>query len=220
MAEEALIHLGLFYAGGRHRYHFEVHHVMARRSLVALGAVQGSGRWMAELRNGPSDGAVTLRAVLAEQSEVPVLVPVASGAIQNHLLRRQVGAPRPRRSFAVILIDPAQEVRGGQAVFRLGIGIAVELPQADTRQRPVIHQSRPFVKTAMFAVALAATAHVGVEGRRLALQERCVIRVADNAVGSLDSFDGRVAGRAVVFQKGVGLGKRAGSGHALPGRFV
>ena len=39
MAEEALIHLGLFYASGRHRNHFEVHHVMTRRSLVTLGAV-------------------------------------------------------------------------------------------------------------------------------------------------------------------------------------
>jgi len=84
----------------------------------------------------------------------------------------------------------------------------------------VIHHSQLFAKTAMFVVALAATAHVGVEGRRLALQERLVIRVADNAVGGLDSFDRRVAGGAVVFQKRVGLGERTGTGHALPGRFV
>src|ERR1035437_8762296 len=44
MAEEALIHLGLLHTGGRHRNPFEVHHVMARRSLVTLGAVQGSGQ--------------------------------------------------------------------------------------------------------------------------------------------------------------------------------
>jgi hypothetical protein len=84
----------------------------------------------------------------------------------------------------------------------------------------MIHQSQLFAKTAMFVVALAATAHVGVEGRRLALQERLVIRVTDNATGSLDSFDGRVARGAVVFQKRVGLGERTGTGHALPGRFV
>jgi hypothetical protein len=84
----------------------------------------------------------------------------------------------------------------------------------------MIHQSQLFAKTTMFAVALAATAHVGVKGARLALQERCVIRVTDNATGGLDAFDGCVAGSAVVFQKRVGLGKRTGTGHALPGRFV
>ncbi len=84
----------------------------------------------------------------------------------------------------------------------------------------MIHQSGFLVKTAMFAVALAATAHVGVKGRRLALQERRIVRVADDAVGRLDSFDGRVAGRAVVFQKLVALGERTGAGHPLPGRFV
>jgi hypothetical protein len=84
----------------------------------------------------------------------------------------------------------------------------------------MIHQSQLFAKTAMFAVALAATAHVGVKGRRLALQERCVIRVADNATGGFDSFDGRVAGGTVVFQKRVSLGERTGAGHSLPGRFV
>ena len=128
MAEEALVHLGLLHASSRHRNHFEVHHVMARRSLVALGAVQGSGRGMAEFRDGPFRGRVTLRAVLAEQSEVPVLVPVAGGAIQNRLLRRQVGAALPGFCFAVLLVDPAHEICRGQTVFRLGVGIALELP--------------------------------------------------------------------------------------------
>lgn len=38
MAEEALIHFGLFHVRDSHRNHFEMHHVMARRSLMALGA--------------------------------------------------------------------------------------------------------------------------------------------------------------------------------------
>ena len=131
MAQEALVDLGVILFRDGHRNHLEVHHVVARRSLMALGAVQGSGRGMAELRNGPCDGAVTLRAVLAEQSEVPVLGPVTCGAIQYHLLRRQAHAPRPRVYFAVWLIDPAQELYGGQAVFRLVIRVAFELPQPD-----------------------------------------------------------------------------------------
>lgn len=193
---------------------------MARWSLVTLGAVQGSWRGMAEFGNGPRDRAVTLRAVLPEQSHVPVFVRVARGAIQNHLLRRQASAPLLSFYIAVLLIDPAHEVCGGEAVFRFGVGIVFELPQAEARQRRMIHHSQPFVKPAMFAVALAATAHVGVEGRRLALQERGVIRVADDATGGLDSFAGRVARGTIVFQKRVGLGERTGTSHALPGRFV
>jgi hypothetical protein len=96
----------------------------------------------------------------------------------------------------------------------------LELSQADARQSRMIHQSQLFAKTAMFVVALAATAHVGMEGRRLALQERCVIRVADNATGGLDSLTGRVTGGAVVFQKRMRLGQLSGEGHALPGRFA
>ncbi len=65
---------------------------------------------MAELRDGPRNGAVTFRAILAEQSEVPVLASVAGDAIQNHLLGRKVGAPPPGRCIAVLLTDPAQEV--------------------------------------------------------------------------------------------------------------
>ena len=38
MAEEALIDLGFFHARDAHRDHFEMHHVMARRGLMALHA--------------------------------------------------------------------------------------------------------------------------------------------------------------------------------------
>jgi hypothetical protein len=38
MAEETLIDLGLFHASDAHRDHFEVHHIVTGRGLVALGA--------------------------------------------------------------------------------------------------------------------------------------------------------------------------------------
>ena len=38
MAEEALIHFGLFHVRDGHRNHLEVHHVVARRGLMALCA--------------------------------------------------------------------------------------------------------------------------------------------------------------------------------------
>lgn len=37
MAKEALIHLSLGHSRDRHRNHFEVHHIMTGRSLMALG---------------------------------------------------------------------------------------------------------------------------------------------------------------------------------------
>ena len=160
---------------------------MARRSLVALGAVQGSGRGMAEFRDGPFRGRVTLRAVLAEQSEVPVLVPVAGGAIQNHLLRRQVGAALPGFFFAVLLIDPAPEICGRQTVFRLGIRIALELPESDAREGDVIHFCSGRDKPLMFDVAISTRADVGMEGRRLAPS-----RVRGSAPGSGRRFMSRL----------------------------
>ena len=72
----------------------------------------------------------------------------------------------------------------------------------------------------MLDVAVSARADVGMEGRRLALQERLVVRVADDATGGFNSFDGRVAGSAVVFQKRMALGEHTGTGHALPRRLV
>ncbi len=66
MTEEALIHFGLFHARDAHRNHFEMHHVVARRSLVALRTGLRNGRRMTKLRDGPFRGAVALRAVVAE----------------------------------------------------------------------------------------------------------------------------------------------------------
>ncbi len=175
---------------------------------------------MTEFRERPLRRGVTLSAVLAEQSAMRVFVFVARDAIQNGLLRWQAGVPLDRFYFAVLLIDPTQKMGGGQTVFRLRIRIVFELSESDARQRRMIHHGQPFLNTTMFTVALAATAHIGVEGRRLALQECCVVRMAENATGSLNSLAGRVAGGAIVFQKSVALGESTGTGHSLPSRFV
>ena len=53
MAEKALADLCVRLARDAHRNHFEVHHVMARRRLVTLGARLRDGRWMAEFRDRP-----------------------------------------------------------------------------------------------------------------------------------------------------------------------
>ena len=45
--------LRIFLSGDLFRNHFKVHHVMARRGLMALGARLRGGRRMAELGYGP-----------------------------------------------------------------------------------------------------------------------------------------------------------------------
>ena len=73
MAEEALTDLGFFHFRHAHRNHLEVHHVVAGRGLMALGAGLRDGRRMAEFRDRPLRRGVALRAVAAEQSDVSVL---------------------------------------------------------------------------------------------------------------------------------------------------
>ena len=72
MAAVALVHtshaaalsdLGIFLARNLLRHHLEVHHVVARRSLVALRAVSGAHRRMPELGDGPLGRDVALCAV-------------------------------------------------------------------------------------------------------------------------------------------------------------
>ena len=83
MAKEALIHLGFFHVCDAHRDHFEMHHVMTRRSLMTLRTRLGDGGRVAEFRERPFRGAVALRAVRTEQATVPVFGLVAGRAIEQ-----------------------------------------------------------------------------------------------------------------------------------------
>ena len=66
VAKETLIDLCIRLSTNLLVDHFEVLHVMAWGSLMALGAVLGCGRGMAEFWNGPFRGRMTLCAVLTE----------------------------------------------------------------------------------------------------------------------------------------------------------
>ena len=82
MAEKALADLRVRLTRDAHRNHFEVHPVMAWRGLVALRARLGDGRWVAEFRDRPLRRAVALRAVVAEEADVPVFRLVARCAVE------------------------------------------------------------------------------------------------------------------------------------------
>ena len=43
MAQEALVHLGVFLTSDRFRHHLEMHHVVAWGRLMALGAITRRG---------------------------------------------------------------------------------------------------------------------------------------------------------------------------------
>ena len=90
MAEEALADLRVRLARDAHRNHFEVHHVMAWRGLMALRARLRNGRRVAEFRDCPLRRAVTLRAVRAEESHVAVFGLMANRAIEQRLLALQL----------------------------------------------------------------------------------------------------------------------------------
>ena len=81
MAEEALADLRVRLARDAHRNHFEVHHVVARRGLVALRAGLRDRRWVAEFGERPLRRAVALRAVISEKSHVTIFRLVAGGEI-------------------------------------------------------------------------------------------------------------------------------------------
>ena len=69
----------------------------------------------------------------------------------------------------------------------------------------------------MLQMALGTTADAGVKGRRLSLQQRFVVGVADDALGRLDASDRCVTGGAVIFQVCVCRRQHARLGHPLPG---
>ena len=90
MAEEALADLRVRLARDAHRNHFEVHHVMARRGLMALRAGLRDGRRVAEFRDRPLRRAVALRAVISEQSHVAIFRPVARCAVEQRFFPEQL----------------------------------------------------------------------------------------------------------------------------------
>ena len=169
MAQVTLIDLGVRLTGDLGRDHLEMHHVVARRGLVALGAVLGGRRGVPELRDRPLRRCVALGTVLAEKLEVPILVGMASGAIQDGLFRGK--ARMAFRSVArwPVSADPVEEVFPHHSVFTDGWVVGFQLAEADPGQRQVVHVGRALVNSLMLAVAFAAAAYVGVERGRLAL---------------------------------------------------
>lgn len=101
MAEIALIDLGIFHARHTHRYHSEVLHIVAGRSLMALRAIERFRRGMAKPGHFPCHGDVALRTLLTEQSLMTIFGGVTSGAIERGLEGGGPGREWRRRTHPI-----------------------------------------------------------------------------------------------------------------------
>ena len=150
---------------------------------------------MAEFRERPLRRAVALRAVVAEQTTVPVFGLVARRAVQQCFFRLQMGEGRLRRYAG--FFEPVLDSRHVHAGPRW---LAFGLLEANARERDMVHLRRPRHPPLMLEMAGGARADLGMKGGRLTLEERLVVGMADNAVLRFHSFDRRVAGRAIILQ--------------------
>ena len=97
----ALIDACMRPAGNACRDHFEMHHVVAGGSLMALAAVVRFWRWMLVLRNRPTVGRMTLGTVATKKALMSVIVGVARRAIER---RFECTDPRMWRSASTELV--------------------------------------------------------------------------------------------------------------------
>ena len=88
VTQEALVRLGVFLPRDRFRHHLEVHHVVARRCLMALGTIARRRRRVKKSCDSPSDRIMAPSAVASKQFSVRVTVAVTVRAGQPVLLGR------------------------------------------------------------------------------------------------------------------------------------
>jgi hypothetical protein len=83
MAHVTLTDLRVWPACYSHRDHVKVHHIVARRGLMTLGAIRGTRRRVAKLWYRPAIGGMTLPAVLPKQGKMSILNRMACGAVED-----------------------------------------------------------------------------------------------------------------------------------------
>jgi len=166
---------------------------------------------MAEFWNRPLRRSVALRAIGAEESEVVVFGLMTNRAIEQPFFRPQVRGDHLRR--VACFFEPAFNLHHVHAGL---LRLAFEFLEADTPKGDVIHLGRARHPALMFEMTGGARADLRMKGGRLTLEERLVVGMADDAVFRFHSFDRRVAGRAIILQRRVGLRQLAGTHHVLP----
>ena len=185
MAAIALVHLRwptasgylrVFLSSDFLRNHVEVHHVVTRRRLVALGAVERAWRRMLEFSNSPTGCCVALGALLAEQAHVLVFGQMTSGAVEGFARRT--------------LVELAGDSNAQPRFHRLECGCAGgvmsrrarKCPRSDLGQFHVVHDNGRDVRTLVLDVTCCALPDAGVERGRLTAEQSFVVRMAVRAL--------------------------------------
>lgn len=155
---------------------------------------------------------MTHGAIGSEQTHMSIFGFVTSNAVKRLFFALKSCA---RKRDSVHLLQPLFDLRRLDAcAFRRFF----HFPQADSRKRDMIHIRCPRASAAVFEVARGAALNVRMKRCWLALKERSIVGVADDAFCCFNAFDRRVAGRAIILQRCVGLRQIAGSNHMLPKR--
>src|SRR6266700_7260291 len=124
---------------------------------------------------------------------------VAGGAVERSFISLKLCSGK---SDAVRLLQPVFDLD------RLGayaLGGFLHLPQADAREDGMIHIGGTGTSSAMFEMTRCAALNVRVKCGWLSLKKGSIIGMTDDAFACLNAFDGRVAGRAIVFERRVRL---------------
>lgn len=164
---------------------------------------------MTKFGDRPLRCGVTLAAVAAEQSAVSVLGLMARRAIEQRLFWLELR----RMQCLVPSVHPADE---RVTFWIVRCGSVLDLTQADARERDVIHLRRAGHTPLVFEMAGHARGDFAVKGGRLALEDGLVVGVTHNAFARNHALDRRVAGRAIILERGVSLRQLSGTDHVLP----
>lgn len=197
MAEKALRHVSVLYSRNLHRHHLEVHHVVARWSLVALRTIHRQRRRMAKLPDRPSACPVTVGAVRSEQRTVRILVRVAGCAVERGLFGLDVRMRNLSTGKAVAIRAREQS--------RLG-----------AHESEMIHEHGPMFGPHVFDVATPAVPDRRVKGRSLLSEQALVVGVASYAARSADTVVRSVARVTVCHEGRMRAGERTGIDDLLP----
>lgn len=201
MAGVALTNVRVRLIGDSLRDHRKMLHIMARRCLMALGAILRARAGVLKRRNRPLVCGVAGSTVLIEQSEVFVFRRVAGSAVETGFERRDERMTFRQKRVVRLMFN----VRPARSQIR-----------ADSRQRFVVHPTQIRVRAPVFDVAGGAVIDICVKGGRLSLKKRFVIGVAADTFRFVNALNGGMAGGAIRFKLRVSGGQFARHHLALP----
>lgn len=217
MAEIALLRFRIPDTRYRLGHHSEVLLVVAERREVALAALGGTRRWMPVLGNRPCGRAVACRAVVSEDLDVRVGGLVAARTVQQRLLVSHAVGKREvaRQRLGPVCLEVREQLRP-----LMTLRGPIEPSHDDVGQSRMVHTTQAAAGVVFLVAghAVVRAGDVGMECRRLSLDQDGLVCMAGHASRVLHALHRRVARRTVLFEKRMCAGQGARRGHVLPRR--